>query len=462
MPDKANFKRVAALSLYGLGMVWSPIFGTSEASVFPSLATFPDALLASRIVNLLVLCAFMAALAVAGDGMRAALAQKRCIIATAIVGALGIAVGALVGMDVLPLWCLYPGAALRGLFWGVTTVLWIDVFVHLQEGSIGAVISAALALYALAGFAVLGASLAHPALAAVLLTVCPPLCCLGCFKVRKTAETVRPVDQEGSVTPQRTRILLYVANLLFGIMLGALLYYFALFDTPISLAAFLVTALVMLVVFSLPGKGIGPHKALRMFMMGLALIVPAVVLTGSVVREVADALASGVLAIIVLYTIIIFADTQARLRKPYWRIPGITQVFATTGMVIACLAFHFVFPEGDVPNLYLVLLAMACMLFVASLFLPNARMETRPWGFSSLTPEESREVKVLRRCGELADSHNLTSRELEILQQLASGSTRDEIAATLFISPATAKTHIRNIYSKLDVHSKQELQQLIG
>lgn len=27
----------------------------------------------------------------------------------------------------------------------------------------------------------------------------------------------------------------------------------------------------------------------------------------------------------------------------------------------------------------------------------------------------------------------------------------------LFISPSTAKTHIRNIYAKLDVHSQREL-----
>jgi DNA-binding CsgD family transcriptional regulator len=70
-------------------------------------------------------------------------------------------------------------------------------------------------------------------------------------------------------------------------------------------------------------------------------------------------------------------------------------------------------------------------------------------------------VRALRRCGELAGRHGLTSRELEILQLVAAGSSRREIAETLVISPATVKTHMRNIYEKLEVHSQVELEELL-
>ena len=50
----------------------------------------------------------------------------------------------------------------------------------------------------------------------------------------------------------------------------------------------------------------------------------------------------------------------------------------------------------------------------------------------------------------------LSERELEILQLIADGLSRQEIANHLFISLNTVKSHTRNIYSKLGVH--KELQ----
>ncbi len=51
-------------------------------------------------------------------------------------------------------------------------------------------------------------------------------------------------------------------------------------------------------------------------------------------------------------------------------------------------------------------------------------------------------------------SSPLTRREIEVLRRLAAGSGTREIAASMFISVATARTHIQNILRKLEVHSK--------
>jgi DNA-binding NarL/FixJ family response regulator len=48
----------------------------------------------------------------------------------------------------------------------------------------------------------------------------------------------------------------------------------------------------------------------------------------------------------------------------------------------------------------------------------------------------------------------LTTRELEILAQLATGSTDTEIAARLHVHEGTVKTHIRNILRKLGVRNR--------
>lgn len=48
----------------------------------------------------------------------------------------------------------------------------------------------------------------------------------------------------------------------------------------------------------------------------------------------------------------------------------------------------------------------------------------------------------------------LSEREIEILQALASGATNRELAAQLFISLATVKTHLIHIFRKLDVDTR--------
>jgi two-component system, NarL family, response regulator LiaR len=62
--------------------------------------------------------------------------------------------------------------------------------------------------------------------------------------------------------------------------------------------------------------------------------------------------------------------------------------------------------------------------------------------------EEQRDAKVLL--------DQLTEREREILRLLAQGQRNDDIAASLFISPQTVQTHVRNLLGKLRVHSKLE------
>jgi NarL family two-component system response regulator LiaR len=73
-------------------------------------------------------------------------------------------------------------------------------------------------------------------------------------------------------------------------------------------------------------------------------------------------------------------------------------------------------------------------------------------------------IKTLARLREAREARKdeerllerLTERELEILQALAEGNSVPEIAGTLFISPHTVNSHVRNILTKLGVHSKLE------
>ena len=50
----------------------------------------------------------------------------------------------------------------------------------------------------------------------------------------------------------------------------------------------------------------------------------------------------------------------------------------------------------------------------------------------------------------------LSAREIEVLQRIAAGKSNKEIGAELFISEGTVKTHVKSIFSKLDVVSRTE------
>ena len=55
-----------------------------------------------------------------------------------------------------------------------------------------------------------------------------------------------------------------------------------------------------------------------------------------------------------------------------------------------------------------------------------------------------------------AEQCPLTSRELEVLQLVAAGSTNGEIAQKLWVTEQTVKFHLSNVYRKLDVGNRTE------
>ncbi len=61
---------------------------------------------------------------------------------------------------------------------------------------------------------------------------------------------------------------------------------------------------------------------------------------------------------------------------------------------------------------------------------------------------------VVNRSGILPEP--LSDREIEVLKLVAQGLSNREIAAMLFISPGTAKTHIHNVCGKLGVQNRTE------
>ncbi len=80
-------------------------------------------------------------------------------------------------------------------------------------------------------------------------------------------------------------------------------------------------------------------------------------------------------------------------------------------------------------------------------------------GGSPMTPSIARKVlKMVKHkpSTETVNNFDLTDREKEVVKYLVEGMSYKLIAESCFISPETVSGHIKNIYKKLQVHSKSE------
>jgi len=78
-------------------------------------------------------------------------------------------------------------------------------------------------------------------------------------------------------------------------------------------------------------------------------------------------------------------------------------------------------------------------------------------GKSVISPEVTRRVLQVIQSGQGVPSEaGLSKREMEVLDCLANGMTSAQIAAELFITENTVKTHVRHILDKLEASNRAE------
>lgn len=83
------------------------------------------------------------------------------------------------------------------------------------------------------------------------------------------------------------------------------------------------------------------------------------------------------------------------------------------------------------------------------------RLDARPWADRARTELAATGERLRRH--DPATRDELTPQELQIALLLTSGRTTREAAAALFLSPKTIEYHLRHVYGKLGIHSREEL-----
>jgi len=95
----------------------------------------------------------------------------------------------------------------------------------------------------------------------------------------------------------------------------------------------------------------------------------------------------------------------------------------------------------------------ATLAFIGAVVRATLRRALNTEPLAEATTQEARDG--LRPVGTDLAEH-LTPREAEVLRKAASGRNVDELAAELFVSPNTVKTHLAHCYGKLGAHNRAE------
>lgn len=74
---------------------------------------------------------------------------------------------------------------------------------------------------------------------------------------------------------------------------------------------------------------------------------------------------------------------------------------------------------------------------------------------------QGREDSLRQRCEEVGRLHRLTPREIEVMTLLCEGRTRPYIAETFCLSENTVRGHVKQIYKKFGIHTREDLYGLV-
>lgn len=260
--------------------------------------------------------------------------------------------------------------------------------------------------------------------------------------------------------------------------LAGVLLFFALFSIVLKLLDILVPTtaigplggtvafcvlLVLVVVAVASPSSVDFSASLRMLLLATAGATFVYVATDGFARAGAAGVVFGIRELTRFYLFMLMADIAAHSdRSPVvvfgigWACSGLPRLplcFVTPGDLGAVR-----FGDGGYVTLVLALILLLLLVIMAfSLYTLPAGMRA-PLAILDPRSMGPNGGDVTERLGaQLAARYDLTAREAEIAKLICEGRSKVYIADALFISENTVKYHVRNLYRKVGVTSKQEL-----
>lgn len=373
----------------------------------------------------------------------------------------------------VPLAAIVGANLLGGIAAAGLATSWLDVFSRLQTSSYGRLTSLSFVLGALLFlFAVFMPAAVQPTFGFVylLLTIC-----LLVFATQNAEGNAEAAPLESTDNPWKFTKEIEPSFLVFGIVFGLNFVYLFNNGSEVLLPGLLSVipgALLMVILYSLR-REVGITVVQRVL---LIITVLSCVAMPFVDRPVQIACACLVVAASaafrsVNYAMVIQKCVMDRSAPLFRQAPG-RLIVAALGFTVGWAAASIVTAVWGAHSepFTAIRLAMALVLVIVVMaFYPEGRHhladgtaeDDHGSSGGSVSVQMNESELLERRCAAIAKLYQLSPRESDILVYLARGRNAAWIQEELVISPHTVKSHIYNIYRKLDIHSQQKLMSFV-
>lgn len=386
-----------------------------------------------------------------------------------------------------------PSSALGGFGVSIAILLWSDLYSCLNPTRVALYYSASLAVAALTVYVYMGFKVPWLAGMTIVLPIASFACAASAF--RTIPEEDLPTHKSADFSfPWKPVLLMALYSLAYG-MTETAMYDGSVFGPHSSIGALLMGVLVFIGVALREERfdfGAIYRFALPAMMAALLVIPNLTLLSGELEWACSSA---SYTAFSILIMVLLAAISHQRGVSALFLF-GIERSVRILFMLLGRAFDEFLPTLGFAPEQTQLILAGSTIVLIAA-FTTVVLSEKElfgSWGITFLdsknrlseqsqafhaatpsTPEKSteerrspaaqaiiRKQELAERCAEVSREYRLTNREQQILLLLAQQKTISAIEHELFVANGTVKAHVRHIYRKLDIHSREELFQKLS
>lgn len=151
---------------------------------------------------------------------------------------------------------------------------------------------------------------------------------------------------------------------------------------------------------------------------------------------------------------------RQRLGLHFFFPHGLEAFGIATGMIAGVAIAPFIASHIELLP-WVSLLAVMLILLVTQWAMTDRKISTL-WGLEKLDPRAFRRQSLDAQLAAFAEIYRLTGRETDVLRGLLDRKTPQAMADEMVVSVSTVRSHIKSLYAKCSVHSKEEMARLFN